>query len=73
MSHLRPEESKHSRAACRKGRHRYGESQSIGGGIERRVCGTCGEVTIDLTEADEITTPVRRDTHRMGSLTPKDS
>jgi len=73
VSHLRPEDRKHSRAACRKGRHRYGESQSIGGGIERRVCQTCGEVTIDLTEAEEVTKPMRRDTHRLGSISPRDS
>lgn len=73
MSHLRPEDRKPSRTACRKGRHAYGESRSIGGGIERRVCETCGEVTIDLTEADEVTTPLRRDSHRIRSLAPKDS
>lgn len=55
------------------GRHHFGESRGIGGGIERRVCQTCGEVSIDLTGADEPTTPVRRDTHRLGSVSPRDS
>lgn len=62
MSHLRPEDRtvKRGRAACRKGRHFYSEPQRIGGGILRQVCEDCGEVTIDLTGADEVTTPIRR-------------
>ena len=62
MSHLRPEDrsQKKSRAACRKGRHHYGESQRIGAGILRRVCDSCGEVTIDLTGVDEVTRPIIR-------------
>jgi len=58
VSHLRPEEQKHRRSDCRKGRHIYGEGQNIGAGIRRQVCTECGEVTIDLTAADELTTPV---------------
>lgn len=60
MSHLRPEDRspKHSRSTCRKGRHPYGESQNIGGGIARQVCGLCGEVTIDLTGAEPLAEPV---------------
>lgn len=59
MSHLRPDEkTKNTQAACRKGRHGYGESQNIGAGIQRRVCETCGEVTIDLTGAEPLTAPV---------------
>ncbi|HEU4320412.1 MAG TPA: hypothetical protein VFS66_10065 [Acidimicrobiia bacterium] len=71
MSHLRPEDrsAKSNRAACRKGRHLYGESQSIGGGIQRRVCDTCGEITIDLTGVQEVTTPVSRE-GRIATLTP---
>lgn len=38
---------------CRAGRHRYGPPQPIGGGILRRLCPSCGTVSIDLTEADE--------------------
>lgn len=61
VSHLRPEDkAKHSRSSCRKGRHLYGEAQRIGGGITRRVCDTCGEVTIDLSNADEVTRPMER-------------
>ncbi|MGH3650051.1 MAG: hypothetical protein ACRDU9_05020 [Acidimicrobiia bacterium] len=71
MSHLRPEDkpSKHTRSSCRKGRHFFGESQNIGAGILRRVCETCGEVTIDLTGVDEVTTPVSRN-RRIGTLSP---
>lgn len=70
MSHLRPEDRsfKHSRAACRKGRHLYGESQNIGAGILRRVCDICGEVTIDLTKADGLTAPILRPTKTISSL-----
>lgn len=58
MTHLRPDDkTKGTQAACRKGRHAYGESQSIGAGIQRRVCATCGEVTIDLTGAEPLSAP----------------
>lgn len=40
-------------ASCRKGEHRYGGAQGVGGGITRRVCLACGEVTIDLRGAEE--------------------
>jgi hypothetical protein len=55
MSHLRPEDiaSVHKKSACKKGRHRYGETQSIGGGIVRQICGKCGAVSIDLTGATD--------------------
>jgi hypothetical protein len=74
VSHLRPEDrnAKHSRAACRKGRHSYGESQNIGAGILRRVCGKCGEVTIDLTGVDEVTIPVIRSKPNIASLSGND-
>lgn len=75
MSHLRPEDrsQKTSRAACRKGRHHYGESQRIGAGILRRVCAACGEVTIDLTGVDEVTMPViRRSQVKMTTATTRD-
>lgn len=58
MSHLRPEDQVlAAKRSCRKGRHWYGESVSVGGGITRQVCLACGAVTIDLTGAtgeDEI-------------------
>lgn len=75
MSHLRPEDrsEKTSRAACRRGRHYYGASQNIGGGIVRRVCETCGEVTIDLTGVDAVTTPIVRPIPKVKSLTTNDS
>ena len=74
MSHLRPEDrNKRARTACRKGRHYYGETQNIGAGITRRVCEDCGEVTIDLTGVEEVTTPVNRNGRRLGSLTAGDS
>jgi hypothetical protein len=55
MSHLRPEDipSVHKKSACKKGKHRYGEAQSIGGGLVRQVCVACGAVRIDLTGATE--------------------
>jgi hypothetical protein len=51
MSHLRPEDIAvgHKKSLCKKGQHRYGEGQSIGGGILRQICVTCGAVSIDLT------------------------
>jgi hypothetical protein len=60
VSHLHPEpeSQKHRRADCRKGRHDYGGPQSIGAGLLRSVCSLCAAVTIDLTDADELTTPV---------------
>lgn len=57
MSHLRPEDKKHKKSDCRKGRHVYGVSQHIGAGILRRVCQSCARVTIDLTKADELKEP----------------
>lgn len=60
MSHLHPEpkKQKQRRSDCRKGSHEYGQPQNIGAGIVRRVCSLCSAVTIDLTNADELTTPV---------------
>lgn len=60
MSHLGPidETPRRRRADCRKGIHDYGEPQNIGAGILRRVCGLCAMVTIDLTNADELTAPL---------------
>jgi Zn finger protein HypA/HybF involved in hydrogenase expression len=60
VSHLRPETKtmKRRRADCRKGRHIHGESQNIGAGILRRVCEVCGDVSIDLTKADELSVPL---------------
>ena len=60
MSHVRPEDksTRTRRADCKKGRHTYGESQSIGAGLLRRVCDLCAWVTIDLTGAEELKSPV---------------
>lgn len=71
MRHLRPEDRsrKQNRAACRKGRHLYGESQNVGGGIARQVCETCGEVTIDLTDAESLSEPVVRPNGKIGTRT----
>ena len=75
MSHLRPEDrsTKHRRSDCKKGRHIYGEAQSIGGGIRRQVCTECGTVTIDLSGADELTTPVRANGTIAATRTPEQS
>ena len=75
MSHIRPEDRspKTSRAACKRGRHHYGIPQNIGAGILRRVCDTCGEVTIDLTGVEEVTTPVVRAPSKINSLSARDS
>lgn len=54
-------------SACRKGRHNYGEEQNVGAGILRRVCTTCGSVSIDLTKAHELTVPdTRGNRHSLG-------
>lgn len=60
MSHLGPEaKGRHRLSHCRKGRHVYGPSQSVGAGIERQVCRVCNDVTIDLTQAvASVNTPV---------------
>ena len=42
-----------SPAECRDGGHRYTASQKIGPGIQRRICGACSAVSIDLTAEDE--------------------
>lgn len=66
VSHLRPEEKlvRHKISSCRKGRHAYGDEQHIGGGILRRVCATCGFVSIDLTQAEAVSKPVGRSARR---------
>ncbi|GEM_PF-2653584 len=71
MSHLRPEDTAivHRRSSCKRGRHRYGEPQSIGGGIVRQVCVVCSAVTIDLTGAsDDPGSPSTAETQRPTSL-----
>lgn len=70
MSHLTPEDrkSRHSRSACKKGRHLYGEAQNVGGGIRRQVCDTCGDVTIDLTGTEPLPAPVLRHSNIIGSV-----
>jgi hypothetical protein len=42
-----------ARVDCQLGRHRFGSSQEIGGGIVRRVCHACSSITIDLTAVQE--------------------
>ena len=39
-------------AECRDDAHRYTSSQRIGPGIERRICGVCSAISIDLTADD---------------------
>jgi hypothetical protein len=75
VSHIRPEDRtfKTRRAACRRGHHHYGESQNVGAGILRRVCDTCGEVTIDLTDVDGVTAPAVRKTFKIKSLSADDT
>jgi hypothetical protein len=75
VSHLRPQDRspKKSRAACKRGRHYYGESQNIGAGITRQVCETCGEVTIDLTGAHEVSAPVIIPSRLLGSVSSSES
>ena len=60
VSHVNPgiKPRKHRRSDCRKGLHEYGEPQNIGAGILRRVCDACAAVTIDLTQAGELTAPL---------------
>ena len=53
MTHLRLEDISfvYRKSSCRRGRHRYGSVQHVGGGILRQVCLACGSVTIDLSDA----------------------
>jgi hypothetical protein len=55
MTHLRPEDISivHRKSSCRRGRHRYGTPQQVGGGIMRQICLACGSVTIDITGSAE--------------------
>ncbi len=71
MTHVRGEDRplKHRMSACRKGRHDFGDPQNVGAGIIRRVCGTCAAVSIDLTQADELSTPMQRPGRRKAHLT----
>jgi len=73
MSHLRPEDAAnaHRKSSCKKGRHRYGESQNVGGGIARQVCLACGAVTIDLTAATDLT-PIPKTPGAPSSVTKSD-
>ena len=75
MSHVRSEEleGEHRRSACRKDRHSYGERRDIGAGIARQVCRSCGAVTIDLTGAHELTTPVISSTGKLGTRSAETS
>ncbi len=74
VSHIRPDERRqHSNSDCRKGRHEFGESQNIGAGILRRVCEFCHWVTIDLTNADELTAPDMPGRTSIRSLAPQQS
>lgn len=75
MSHQHPDTKpqKHRKSDCRKGFHGYGEPQNVGGGILRRVCGTCAAVTIDLTQAGELTTPLVNTQSSIISMTARHS
>lgn len=70
MSHLRPEDvaSTHRKSSCKKGRHRYGDSQKVGGGIARQVCVACGAVTIDLTGATDLLNEQQQETPSLNGL-----
>jgi len=56
MTHLQPKDISlvHRKSSCRRGRHRYGSPQRVGGGITRQVCLACGAVSIDLNSAAEM-------------------
>ena len=73
VSHIRPELrlQRHRRSACRRGSHDYGEAQAVGAGITRQVCQTCGVVTIDLSQADELTTPLIPTLNTIFAMTSK--
>jgi hypothetical protein len=70
MSHLRPEDhtSTHRKPSCKKGRHRYGDSKNVGGGIARQVCVACGAVSIDLTGATDVLDEQQHTTQATPSL-----
>lgn len=73
MTHMRDEDraARHRLSACKRGKHLYGEAQNVGAGIVRRVCVRCAEVTIDLTQSDELKTPLLRRTAKITSLTQR--
>jgi hypothetical protein len=48
--------------------HAYGPSQEVGAGILRLVCRRCGAVSIDLTEADGLTSTGSLFEHAEGTL-----
>lgn len=75
LSHVNPgiRPPKHRRSDCRKGLHEYGEPQNIGAGILRRVCDACAAVTIDLTQAGELTTPLVSTRSNIISMTARHS
>jgi hypothetical protein len=70
MSHLRPEDAAttHRKYSCKKGRHRYGDSQIVGGGIARQVCVACGAVSIDLTRATDTLDEQQEDMPSLNGL-----
>ena len=51
---IRGKHRAHTQAnGCRGGHHRFGQPASVGGGILRRVCELCGDVSLDLRPAEE--------------------
>jgi hypothetical protein len=56
MTHLRAEDisTVHRKSSCRRGSHRYGDPLNVGAGIVRRVCQSCGSVSIDVTAAGPV-------------------
>ena len=61
MTHLHPKDISiaHRKSHCRRGRHRYGTPQQVGGGILRQVCLACGSVTIDISSAADMDADVK--------------
>ena len=41
------------RRHCRAGHHHWAQPTPVGGGITRQACSACGEVSLDLREANE--------------------
>jgi hypothetical protein len=67
MKHLSPkDEATRGKPSCRRGRHRYGPAQNVGGGILRLVCARCGAVSIDLRDATPVDDEARAGTDGWG-------
>jgi hypothetical protein len=56
---------------CRAGHHRYADPTPIGGGILRYACAACGNISLDLREANSPVSPalfIRNDELRTFSI-----